>query len=126
MNPIDIVAVAVKALDDKKAQNIQVFEITELTTLGDYLIIANGGSSTQVRALSDEVEYRLSQEGLEPDHIEGRSTNWYLLDYKSVMIHVFGKDAREFYNLERLWADAKPVDISGYITEAYEKRGYFQ
>ena len=118
MNPIDIVATAVKALDDKKAQNIQVFEITELTTLGDYLIIANGGSSTQVRALSDEVEYRLSQEGIEPDHIEGRATNWYLLDYKSVMVHVFGKDAREFYNLERLWADAKPVDISGYITEA--------
>lgn len=117
MSPKEIVTAAVKALDDKKAQDIQVFEITELSTLGDYLVIATGTSSTQIRALSDEVEARLSQSGVEPDHIEGRATNWYLLDYRSVMIHVFGKDAREFYNLERLWADAKPVTQDILVTD---------
>lgn len=117
MNPMEMVTVAVRALDGKKARDIQVFEITELTTLGDYLVIASGNSTTQVRALADEVEYQMSQRGVEPDHIEGRATNWYLLDYKSVMVHVFGKDAREFYDLERLWADAKQVDISSMITQ---------
>ncbi len=117
MNPMEMVTVAVRALDGKKARDIQVFEITELTTLGDYLVIASGNSTTQVRALADEVEYQMSQQGVEPDHIEGRATNWYLLDYKSVMVHVFGKDAREFYDLERLWADAKQVDISSMITQ---------
>lgn len=117
MDPIRIAATAVQALDDKKAKDIQVFEITPLSTLGDYLVIATGGSSTQIRALSDEVEFRLSRQGVEPDHIEGRATNWYLLDYQSVMVHVFSREAREFYNLERLWADAKPVDITPFITE---------
>ena len=117
MNPFEIVEIAVKALDSKKAKDIQVFKIDELSTLGDYLIIANGNSSTQVRALADEVEYKLSEVGREPDHIEGRATNWYLLDYQSVMVHVFDKEAREFYNLDRLWADAEQVDISELITE---------
>jgi len=117
MNPFDIVTIAVKALDDKKAHNIQVFRIDKLSTLGDYLVIATGNSSTQIRALADEVEFQLSQAGREPGHIEGRATNWYLLDYHSVMVHVFGKDARDFYNLDHLWADAEKVDISDLITE---------
>ncbi len=117
MTPFEIVTIAVKALDNKKAHDIQVFKIDQLSTLGDYLVIATGNSSTQIRALSDEVEYKLSQAGREPGHIEGRATNWYLLDYHSVMIHVFSKDARDFYNLDRLWADAEKVDISELITE---------
>ena len=117
MNPFELVTIAVKALDSKKAKDIQVFKIDELSTLGDYLVIANGNSSTQVRALADEVEYKLSEAGREPGHIEGRATNWYLLDYHSVMIHIFDKDARAFYNLDRLWADAEIVDISEFVTE---------
>jgi ribosome-associated protein len=117
MTPMEIVTTAVKALDDKKGHDIQVFKIDELSTLGDYLVIATGNSTTQVRALADEVEDRLTKAGLEPGHIEGRATNWYLLDYFSVMIHVFGKDAREFYNLDRLWADAEKVDISDIVEE---------
>lgn len=117
MNPFELVTIAVKALDGKKAKDIQVFKIDELSTLGDYLVIANGTSSTQVRALADEVEYQMTQSGREPHHIEGRATNWYLLDYQSVMIHIFDKDARAFYNLDRLWADAETVDISELITE---------
>ncbi len=117
MSPFEIVKIAVQALDSKKAKDIQVFQIDELSTLGDYLMIANGTSSTQVRALADEVEYKLSEAGREPHHIEGRATNWYLLDYQSVMIHVFDKEARDFYNLDRLWADAQQVDISEFVTE---------
>ena len=117
MQPNEIVSIAVKALDSKKGRDIQVFRIDELSTLGDYMIVCGGGSSTQVRALADEVEFRLSQSGVEPDHIEGRSTDWYLLDYQSVMIHVFGREAREFYHLERMWADAEQIDISDMITE---------
>lgn len=115
MQPIEIAKTAVKALDGKKARDIRVFAITDLTTLGDYLVIATGTSTTQIRALSDEVEFRLEEAGVRPHHIEGRATNWYLLDYQSVMVHVFGRDAREFYNLERLWADAEEVDISDWI-----------
>ncbi len=117
MEPIAIAKQAVQALDSKKARDIRVFEITPLSTLGDYLVIATGTSSTQIRALADEVEFQLKQAGVEPHHIEGRATNWYLLDYHSVMVHVFGRDAREFYNLERLWADAAEVDIADWITE---------
>ncbi len=117
MNPFEIVTIAVQTLDGKKARDIQVFQIDQISTLGDYLIIANGTSSTQVRALADEVEFKLSQAGCEPHHIEGRATNWYLLDYQSVMVHIFDKEAREFYHLDRLWADAQQVDISELITE---------
>ena len=110
MQPKALAAAVVRALDDKKAMEVQVFHITELSTLGDYLVLATGSSTTHIRALSDEVEVKLKEQGVTPNHIEGRATNWYLLDYGSVMVHIFGRDARAFYNLERLWADAPPVD----------------
>ncbi len=110
-----IIKTAVKALDKKKARDIQVIDISELSILGDYLVIAGGGSSTQVKSLADEVEYALSQEGVEPHHIEGKTTSWIVLDYKDVMVHVFHHEARNFYALERLWADGKPVDISNLV-----------
>ncbi|MCC8023093.1 MAG: ribosome silencing factor [Clostridiales bacterium] len=117
MERLDLVKTAVKALDEKKAQDIQVIEITDLTILADYFILATGSSSTQVKALADEVEHKLSLAGREPSHIEGKSTGWILLDYGSVVIHVFYGEQREFYQLEKLWQEGKALDISTLLGE---------
>lgn len=117
MEIIEIVANAVKALDDKKAEEIKVIRISELTVMADYFIIANGTSNTHVRALAEEAEYALSEAGVKPRNIEGRSTGWILLDYGSVMIHVFTPKDRDYYNLERLWQDGEEIDISEFISE---------
>ncbi len=117
MENIEIVAKAVKALDDKKAEEIKVIRISELTVMADYFIIANGTSNTHVRALAEETEYALSEAGVKPRNIEGRSTGWILLDYGSVMIHVFTPRDRDYYNLERLWQDGEEVDITDFISE---------
>lgn len=115
MTGIDLVRAAVRALDEKKAEDIEVIQITELSVVADYFVIANGTSNTHVRALAGEVEDQLSKLGVEADHIEGRATGWILLDYGSVVVHVFHKESREYYNLERLWADGKMIDIQDMI-----------
>ena len=106
-----------KILDKKKAQDVRVLKLESLTVLTDYFVIASGTSTTQVAALADEVEYQLSQKGIEPYHTEGfDSKNWVLLDYSGVIVHVFVPNARTYYDLEHLWADGEPVDISAYLT----------
>ena len=100
-------------LNEKKAQDIQALKIQDLTVLADYFVLATGTSNTQVRALADEVEFVLAKEGIEPLHSEGYETkSWILLDYNSVIVHIFYPDARKFYDLERLWADAVPVELN--------------
>ena len=118
MTEREMVGTAVKALDSKKGKNIRVLYTADQTTLADYFIICNGTSNTQVKALADAVEEAMSQQGEEPHHVEGhRGGQWTLLDYSSVVIHVFTEEAREFYSLERLWSDAAPVDVSQYLTQ---------
>ena len=103
-------------LDKKLGHNIKVIEITDVSSLADYMVIANGNSSTQVQALADEVEYKLDEMGISVSHIEGyRSNSWILLDYVDVIVHIFDKEARDFYDLERLWQDGKEVDLTGII-----------
>lgn len=115
------IKIAVKALDSKRAENIQVLKVRNLTILGDYFIIANGGSTTQTKALAEEVEFQLSQHGVEPHHTEGMNgSNWYILDYTDVIVHVFYQETREFYRLEQLWADAEQIDISDLIVKEGE------
>ena len=112
----EMIAIAVKALDDKKGKDIKVLRTADQTTLADYFIICSGTSNTQVRALSEAVEEALSKAGEEPHHIEGhRGGQWTLMDYSSVVVHIFTEEGREFYGLERLWSDAQPVDISQYL-----------
>lgn len=113
----DIVKTAVKAIDSKKGENIEVIGITDLTILADYFVIATGTSSTQVKALAEEVEYKLSLEGVKPHHIEGEKTPWVCLDYNSVIVHIFYKDQRDFYQLERLWEDGQKIDITNYLED---------
>ena len=108
---------AAKALSGKKGLDIQVIEISDVSVLADYMVIATGTSTTHVKALADEVEYKLSEAGYEPHHIEGKATGWVCLDYTGVVIHVLYKDQRDFYQLERLWEDGEKVDIDEYITK---------
>lgn len=108
----------VKALDSKKGDDIQVLKIKDLTIISDYFVIANGNSSTQTKALADEVEFKMKEQGIMPDRTEGyQGSNWIILDYNDIIVHVFYKETRNYYNLERLWCDAEKIDISNLITE---------
>ncbi|SFC74199.1 ribosome silencing factor [Ruminococcus albus] len=110
--------IAVKALDSKRGEDIQAIGIGDLTILADYFIIANGGSTVQTKAMAEEVEFKLSQQGIEPHHTEGYGpNNWIVLDYRDIVVHVFNKETRDQYKLERLWTDGKEVDISKFITK---------
>lgn len=113
----DILKTVVRAIDSKKGENIQIIGITDLTILADYFVIATGTSSTQVRALADEVEFRLSEAGVSPHHIEGEKTSWVCLDYTTVVVHIFYKDQRDFYQLERLWEDGEKIDTAKYLED---------
>ena len=118
-NAKELALLAARALSDKKGKEIQVLEIGELTTLADYFVIATGSSNTQINALCGSVEKALKEQANElPLRREGyRDGTWVLLDYGCVVVHVFSAEAREFYSLERLWHDGKPVDLSGVLTE---------
>ena len=118
MNSKDLAIQAVKLMDAKKAVDVNLIDIREVSTLGDYFVIATGTSSTHVKALADELEMRLKEEGASPDHIEGyRSNSWILLDYGHVVIHVFTAEARRFYDLDRLWQDAENIELN-FLSEA--------
>jgi len=105
-----------KVLDQKKAMDIVAIETEEVTIVSDYFIIASGTSNTHAKALADDVEYEIKQRlGVDPEHIEGRATGWILLDYGTVLVHIFTQDMREYYNLERLWTDAKTVDLTDIL-----------
>ena len=116
MKELELTKAIAKVLDKKKALDIKAIHITEYSIVADYFIVASGTSNTHVKSLADDVEFELKQQGVEPDHIEGRATGWILLDYGSVIVHVFTPESREYYNLERLWSDAQTVDLSDVIT----------
>ena len=119
MTPKETAIVLAKALDSKKGIDIKVLETGHLTTLADYFVICTATSTTQVRALSDECEKTTNETtGELPHHVEGhRGGTWVLLDFSSVVVHIFMDDARKFYDLERLWSDATPVDLTDVLTE---------
>ena len=116
MTPRELAEFAVKTLDAKKARNIKLLRIEDKTVLSDYFVICGGGSNTQVRALAGEVEEKLEEMGIKPLHLEGyNEASWTVLDYGSVIVHIFCREAREFYKLEKLWSDAEDIDISGLL-----------
>ena len=109
------------AMDKKKAQEIRAVQVDDLTVLADYFVMATGNSTTQVSAIADEVEFQLAQQDIRPLHIEGHdSKRWILMDYGDVIVHVFTPDAREFYDLEHLWADGKPLPLADAINAQRE------
>ena len=113
------VALAVtKALDDKNGQNIKLLKIDRVSSLADYFLICTGTSNTHVKTLCDYAEYTLEQLGEPMLGREGhRGNSWELLDFGSIVVHVFTEEARKFYDLERLWADAEQVDLKDILTE---------
>lgn len=117
-DPKELCTLAVRSLDKHKAVDIRVIHVSKLTSIADYFVIAEGTSSTQVRSLSDYVEAELAEQGVTPSHTEGyRGLSWVLLDYGCVVVHVFQKEARDYYNLEHLWKDGAAVPLEEFIEE---------
>ena len=113
MEAAEFCKIAVAALEDRKAEDIKVIEIGTISVIADYFLIANGNSSSQVEAMVGEVEERLGRAGYNPKRIEGvRSSGWVLMDYGDIVVHVFSKEDRLFYDLERIWRDGKNVEKS--------------
>lgn len=116
MTALELAKQAVKILDSKKAEEIRLIGISDISVLADYFVIATGTSSTHVKSLADEVEVKLKELGTEAARKEGyRSNSWILLDYGSVVIHVFTPESRSFYDLDRLWRDGEQLDVSGLL-----------
>lgn len=116
-NYFEIVETAVKAIDSKRGSDIEVIKVADITVLTDYFVIATATSNTQLKAIADEVEFKLSQQGIEPHHVEGEKSDWICLDYIGVVIHILYKDKRDFYQIERLWEDGEKVDIDNLIVK---------
>lgn len=107
--------IAIKALEDKKAENIRVIDISKVSVLADYFIIASGMNRSQIQALSDSAEEQLGRAGLQVKQVEGYdSANWILLDFGDIIIHIFDKENRLFYDLERIWRDGHIVELADF------------
>ena len=116
LSPKEIAYSVTKALDEKKGMNIKLLKIDKVSSLADYFLICTGTSNTHVRTLCDFAEYTLEELGEPMLGREGHRGNaWELLDYGTIVVHVFTEEAREFYSLERLWADAETIDLSDII-----------
>lgn len=108
----ELAKIAVKALEDKKGEDITVIDISEISTLADYFIIAGGSNRSQIQAMADNVDEFLSKNGGTLKQIEGYDAgNWVLLDFQDIIIHIFDKENRLFYDLERIWRDGKKINI---------------
>lgn len=108
----EMALLAYNALEDKKSEDIRVIEIGNISVIADYFIIANGNSSSQVTAMVDAVEEALGRKGFEPKRIEGvHSSGWVLMDYGDIVVHIFSKEDRLFYDLERIWRDGNTVSL---------------
>ena len=113
MTSYEMAIALAKALDGKKGQDIKVLKTEDLTTLADYFVLCTATSSTQVKAMSDACEEAMEKNGEQVHHIEGhRGGTWLLMDFSSVVVHVFTDEVRKFYDLERLWGDAQEIDLA--------------
>lgn len=109
-------------LDAKKAEDIKVLHVKDQTVITDYFVICSGRSSTQVKSLGGEVEFKIGERGVDPLHYEGRdNNNWVVLDYGEVILHVFSRESREFYKLEKLYGDAEEIHYLGIDDKAEAK-----
>lgn len=112
----DLVQIVYRALDSKKGENIKIIDISNVSVVADYFIIANGSNQNQVQALVDQVQEELYRVGYEPKQIEGyRTGSWILMDYGDIIVHVFSKEDRLFYDLERIWRDGREMEITELI-----------
>jgi len=115
---IEALKIAAAAADDKKAHDVVALDISGIASFADYFLLCTGDSSRQMQAIADEVEKRLKANGLRPSHVEGyQNSEWILMDYIDLVIHIFSKTARAYYDLERLWRDGKKLDTDKIIQE---------
>lgn len=114
METLGLVKKAVAALEDKKAEDVTIIDISGVSTIADYFIIANASNQNQLTAMQDAVDEAMYKEGVHAKQIEGnRSSTWILMDYQDIIVHLFSKEDRLFYDLERIWRDGKVIDIHG-------------
>ena len=112
METLEIVKTAVEALRDKKAEDVTVIDITGVSSIADYFIIANGNNQNQLTAMHDAVDEALYKAGLHAKQIEGNNkSTWILMDYEDIIVHLFSKEDRLFYDLERIWRDGKIIEM---------------
>jgi ribosome-associated protein len=113
---IDALKIAVNAADEKKAHDLVILDISGIASFADYFLICTGDSSRQMQAIADEVEKRLKVHGIRPSHMEGyQNSEWILMDYLDLVVHIFSKNARAYYDLERLWRDSKKLDSGQFF-----------
>ena len=109
----EMLKVIIDALQDKKAEDIRVIDISNVSVIADYFVIASGSNTNQIQAMVDNVEEEMFKAGFDDPKVEGYNTaSWILLDYKDVIVHVFSEDDRALYNIERIWRDGNEVDIN--------------
>lgn len=109
----EFATLAVEALEDKKGEDISIIDISEVSVIADYFIIAGGNNKSQIQALSDAVDEKLGRAGLPLKQIEGyNNANWILLDFGDIIVHIFDKENRLFYDLERIWRDGKKIEVN--------------
>ncbi len=112
MNSNEMAKIAIAALDDKKAKDIKVIDISNVSVMADYFIIASGTNRNQVQAMAGSVEEKLHEQGIHPRQVEGyQAANWILMDFNDIIVHVFNEEDRLFYNLEKIWIDGKVIAI---------------
>ena len=110
--PLEIAKAIETFLDNKKGRDIKVLHVEDISNIADYFVVCTATSNTHVKALSGEVEYQLDRRGVNAYHIEGRDNNsWVVLDYCNVMVHIFNREARDFYNLDKLYGDSEEIEF---------------
>lgn len=118
MDSKELLETVVKAADSKRAEEIVALDVANVSLLADYFVIMQANSERQVKAIADEVEEKVAAAGVQVRDIEGKNAaNWVLLDFGDVVVHVFRTETRQFYNLEKLWAEAPLVDVSDWVKD---------
>lgn len=113
MTSNELTKIAVAALEDRKAEDVTVIDIREISPVADYFVIANGTNQNQIQAMRDAVDEALYKAGVSVQQIEGnQNSTWILMDYNDIIVHIFSREDRLFYDLERIWRDGKRIDIA--------------
>lgn len=111
----EMTKLTLKALEDKKANDIRIIDIGGVSVIADYFVIASGSNTNQVQAMADNVREALGRAGFEPRQVEGYgSASWILMDYNDIIIHIFSEESRMFYDLERIWRDGKDISLDEF------------
>ena len=111
--PAELAEAIYNILDNKKARDLKILHVEKKTVIADYFVICTGNSSTQVKSLADEVDYKTTLRGKAPTNVEGKGNiSWVVIDFDNVIVHIFSREAREFYNLDKLYGDAEQIEFA--------------